>query len=225
MIVIAMEEERKKFPTRVDAFDGYREMTVEEILSDPGIEAVAVETEEIYLTKYSLMVAKAGKHLHMEKPGGLELDKFEKLIKKINLKDSDTIYILGDMFWCKDDEAIQVLDRLNGHKILVRGNHDSDSSKFTKVFDRVVDYLEIKDEGRHVVLCHYPIPCFKNHFYGWYHLYGHVHTSFEWNMMEHNKYLMEELYTKQCQMYNVGAMMSYVDYTPRTLDEIIGNNK
>ena len=54
------EEERKKFPTRVDAFDGYREMTVEEILSDPEIEAVAVETEEIYLTKYALMVAKAG---------------------------------------------------------------------------------------------------------------------------------------------------------------------
>ena len=42
-------------------------------------------------------------------------------------------------------------------------------------------------------------------------------------MMEHNKYLMEELYSKQCQMYNVGAMI--LDYTPRTLDEIISNNK
>lgn len=133
----------------------------------------------------------------------------------------DTVYILGDMFWCKDDEAIQVLDRLNGHKILVRGNHDSDSSKFTKAFDRVVDYLEIKDEGRHVVLCHYPIPCFKNHVKDWYHLYGHVHVSFEANMMEHQKYLMEELYLKPCNMFNVGAMKAYMDYTPRTLDEIL----
>ena len=60
------ENEREKFPERAKAFDGYREMTVEEILNDPEIEAVAVETEEIYLTRYALMVAKAGKHLHME---------------------------------------------------------------------------------------------------------------------------------------------------------------
>lgn len=67
-------------------------------------------------------------------------------------------------------------------------------------------------------------PCFKNHFYGSFHLYGHVHNSFEWNMMEHDKYLMEELYTKPCQMFNVGVMMPWMDYTPRTLDEIIAAN-
>ena len=39
-------------------------------------------------------------------------------------------------------------------------------------------------------------------------------------MMEHQRYLMEELYTKQCNMINVGAMMPWMDYTPRTLDEI-----
>ena len=83
--------------------------------------------------------------------------------------------------------------------------------------------LEIKDNDRNVVLCHYPIPCFKNHFYGWIHLYGHVHNSFESNMMEHTKYLIEELYGKQCQMFNVGAMMPLMNYTPRTLDEIINN--
>ena len=58
------ENEREKFPAQAAAFDGYREMTVEEILNDPEIEAVAVETEEIYLTKYTLMAAKAGKHRH-----------------------------------------------------------------------------------------------------------------------------------------------------------------
>lgn len=43
----------------------------------------------------------------------------------------------------------------------------------------------------------------------------------EYQMMEHDKYLMQELYGKQCQMFNVGAMMPYMDYTPRTLDEIL----
>ena len=69
-------------------------------------------------------------------------------------------------------------------------------------------------------MSHYPIPCFKNHFYGWYHLYGHVHNSFEFNMMEHDKFLMQELYSRPCHMFNVGAMMPWMDYTPRTLDEI-----
>lgn len=37
-------------------------------------------------------------------------------------------------------------------------------------------------------------------------------------------HLMEELYTTPCQMFNVGAMMPWMDYTPRTLDEIIAAN-
>ena len=41
------------------------------------------------------------------------------------------------------------------------------------------------------------------------------------HMSENRKYLMQELYGKQCQMFNVGAMMPYMDYTPRTIDEIL----
>lgn len=136
---------------------------------------------------------------------------------------SDIVYVLGDMFWCKSSEAIPILDRLNGQKFLIRGNHDRcNDGRFLKKFAKVTEYLEVEDDGRKVVLCHYPIPCFKNHFYGWYHLYGHVHNSFEANMMEHTKYLMQELYGHQCLMFNVGAMMPWMDYTPRTLNQIIG---
>lgn len=136
----------------------------------------------------------------------------------------DSVYVLGDMFWCKESEALPVLQGLNGQKFLIKGNHDrSNGGKFIKSFAKITEYLEIEDDGRKVVLCHYPIPCFKNHFYGWYHLYGHVHASFEYQMMKHDKYLMEELYGRQCQMYNVGAMMPWMDYTPRTLDEILTN--
>ena len=138
----------------------------------------------------------------------------------------DTVYVLGDMFWCKTTEAIAVLDKLNGQKILVKGNHDRvHDAQFRSKFVKIDEYMEIKDGDRNVVLCHYPIPCFKNHFYGWIHLYGHVHTSFEYNMMEHQKYLMKELYTRPCNMYNVGAMIPYIGYTPRTLDEILAANQ
>lgn len=129
------------------------------------------------------------------------------------------------MFWCKAQDAIPILRSLKGQKFLIKGNHDRyNDNKFLREFVKVTEYLEVKDGGRTVILCHYPIPCFKNHFYGSFHLYGHVHNSFEWNMMEHDKYLMEELYTTPCQMFNVGAMMPWMDYTPRTLDEIIAAN-
>lgn len=134
----------------------------------------------------------------------------------------DTVYVLGDMFWCKEKEAETILAQLNGIKILIKGNHDRvHSSGFKKHFSAIKDYAEIEDEGRHVVLCHYPITCFKNHFYNWIHLYGHVHNSFEWHMTEHQKRLMRDLYDKPCEMYNVGCMMPWMDYTPRTLDEIL----
>lgn len=134
----------------------------------------------------------------------------------------DTVYVLGDMFWCNMQEAISVLNQLNGQVFLIKGNHDRCSDgRFLKKFVKVTEYLEVEDSDRKVVLCHYPIPCFKNHYYGWYHLYGHVHNSFEWNMMEHDRFLMQELYGHPCLMYNVGSMMPWMDYTPRTLDEIL----
>lgn len=137
------------------------------------------------------------------------------------VQDGDLVYILGDMFWMTPQKAMPIMEQLNGQKILVKGNHDRwHDTKFDKLFVKIDEYIETEDNGRKVVLCHYPIPCFKNHFYGWVHLYGHVHNSFEWNMMEHQRYLMEELYDRQCNMINVGAMMPWIDYTPRTLDEI-----
>lgn len=134
---------------------------------------------------------------------------------------TDTVYVLGDMFWGGEAKAVSVLDSLNGKKVLIVGNHDRcKNAEFKKRFVQIASYMEIVDGARHVVLCHYPMPCFKNHFHGWYHLYGHVHSSFEWNMVEHDKMLLEELYCRRCNMFNIGAMMPWMNYTPRTLEEI-----
>ena len=43
--------------------------------------------------------------------------------------------------------------------------------------------------------------------------------------MERVKYEMVALYDKPCNMFNVGCMIPYMDYTPRTLEEIIEANK
>lgn len=151
-----------------------------------------------------------------------------EMIRRWNavVRNDDHVYILGDFHWGKEPDWIKVLEQLNGQKTLIRGNHDIDPQKSRRYFADVKDYKVIDDNGRKIVLSHYPIVCYRNHFYGWYHLYGHVHTSFEFNMMEHDRYLMEQLYSEPCEMYNVGCMLPYMDYTPRTFDQIIaGYNK
>lgn len=141
---------------------------------------------------------------------------------------TDDVWILGDISWYPATKTIEIFNQLNGNKHLCVGNHDTKllrNRDVQKLFVEIVDYKEIQlDSKNGIILSHYPIPCFKNHYYGWVHLYGHVHNSFEWNMMEHVKLEMEQLYDLPCKMYNVGCMIPYMDFTPRTLEQILASN-
>ena len=155
----------------------------------------------------------------------------ETLIKNWNnvVGIDDDVYILGDVSWHNATKTIEIFKQLNGRLHLIKGNHDGKllrNYEFKSLFVEICDYKELQnDDGTLIVLSHYPIPCFKNHYYGSYHLYGHVHVSFEWNMMKQVKYEMESLYTVPCNMFNVGCMIDYIGYTPRTLKEILEANK
>ena len=91
-----VEDERETCADKLTTFKGYREMTVEEILSDPTIDAVTVETDEIHLLKYARMVAEAGKHMHMEKPGSQSVADFEALTDTV--KANGTVLHIGYMY-------------------------------------------------------------------------------------------------------------------------------
>jgi len=152
-------------------------------------------------------------------------DMDNELIKRWNsvVKADDIIYILGDISWHNTGKTFEIFSQLNGEKHLIRGNHDKSEKypvKLKVLFKEIVDYKEIKVDGIDVILCHYPIPCFNKHFYGSVHLYGHVHNSHENNYIENLRWQFNEL-DIPCNMYNVGCMMTYMDYTPKTLLEII----
>ena len=71
----------------------------------------------------------------------------EELIRRWNeaVRPGDLVYILGDMFWCKTTDAIEVLKKLNGQKILVKGNHDRvRDAAFAKCFAKITDYLSLQ---------------------------------------------------------------------------------
>ena len=138
----------------------------------------------------------------------------------------DMTWILGDFCAGGPERWTALLEQLNGKKGLVIGNHDAPEAVAAArgLFEDVAEYREILDSGRHVVLCHYPITAFRDHYFGWFHLYGHVHSSYEWNIAENAKRLLRNLYVRAdvCRMANVGAMLPYMGYTPRSLDELLG---
>ena len=92
--IVFPENERERLPQKTDL--GCAELTLDEVLNDPEIEAVTIETDEIYLTKYALLAAKAGKHIHMEKPGGLSLDDFRELVEVV--KENGKVFHTGYMY-------------------------------------------------------------------------------------------------------------------------------
>lgn len=149
------------------------------------------------------------------------------------VKKGDTVYILGDFCWGKADEWLRILRRLNGQKVLIQGNHDLKQypPELRQEFSDIKDYKEIHDGDRHVLLCHYPIPFYKrSNDPSYYMLCGHVHNTQENEYLE--KWTAElraahradpaPVHANNCgQIINVGAMKPWMDYTPRTLDELI----
>lgn len=138
----------------------------------------------------------------------------------------DEVYILGDISWDNVTKTIEFYSQLNGKKYLVKGNHDGrflKSKEFRDLFIEISDYMEIQDGVNNLVLSHYPIPFYKNQHRGWIMLHGHVHSSFDSNVVRKTATLLNELHDdpNYCRMYNVGAMMEYMNYEPRTLDQIV----
>lgn len=105
----------------------------------------------------------------------------EVLVSKWNakVKKGDEVYILGDFGFVDGNRANELLDRLNGMKFLIKGNHDShflndknfDKSKFVWV----KDYARIKDDGWTICMFHYPIAVWDQQHHDSLHFYGHVH--------------------------------------------------
>lgn len=105
------------------------------------------------------------------------------IIKAWNAKvsPSDIVFHLGDVGWTKPAETVKLLNRLNGLKFLIIGNHDEKLVKYLtknpeeRCFEGIYPYREIKLEGTLTVLMHYPIYSWNRSHYGSIHLHGHCH--------------------------------------------------
>lgn len=153
---------------------------------------------------------------------------------------NDEVIILGDFSFGTGAATNEILQRLNGRKCLIEGNHDwrflKDSDFDCSLFKWIKPYAELKDNHRLICMCHYPIMCYNGQYRVGddgaprsYMLYGHVHNTVDETLVRNHQLsvMTTEHFTDAdgkkfsipCNMINCFCMFS--DYVPLTLDEWI----
>lgn len=103
----------------------------------------------------------------------------EEIIKRHNdvVFPGDDFYFLGD--FCFNNRAEEYIQRLNGNKFFIKGNHDR--SEIVKQYKKYGTYLgelaEVVVNSQRIILCHYAMRVWNKSHRGVWHLYGHSHHS------------------------------------------------
>lgn len=174
----------------------------------------------------------------------LEHDQLIKENWNQTVTNGDTVYILGDIGKegsNKDIEYLcEIISTLKGRKVLIQGNHEKlKDIRLRQLFVEVCQYKEVIDNfngmNNTLVLSHYPIMFFNGQHKGWIHLYGHLHQTDEQDVFKHCIDYVNDFFKDKtmkgysdcppAKAYNVGVMLPYMDYTPRTLKEILEANR
>lgn len=136
------------------------------------------------------------------------------------VKKNDLVYVAGDFAYKNKISAATYLKRLNGRKILVRGNHDKEIETSREARSELECVLPITHTfdpacgGHYISICHYPLLIWpgKNESLM---IFGHIHNDTKgnhWLFIKYNERLL-----------NAGADIN--GFKPVTLDELIENNK
>lgn len=156
-----------------------------------------------------------------------ELEMNNKLIENWNSRvhESDSIYVLGDMFVrSKSLEEIEnVLSKLNGKKYLIVGNHDrswlkkypSLKSYFKEVCEEKTIHYTEGGINRTVILSHYPKLEWEKYYRGSFHIFGHIHNKKDEPQLTYLRL--------QDKMFNAAVEVN--NYKPVTFNELVINNK
>lgn len=145
------------------------------------------------------------------------IDNWNSVVTKNSL-----IYVLGDVSFGSPEETHRVLEKLNGNKRLILGNHDN-SKMVDKVyrhhFMTICDRMRVKFEDirEEVILDHFPLLTWDKAHYGAWHLHGHSHGSMQYPF--EGKILDVGTDVHNFTPINVAKIMDYMHQRPiHTLD-------
>ena len=164
-----------------------------------------------------------------------EQDMNEFMIHQWNsrVRKNDEVVVLGDLSMEKWDKTKEVLDQLKGKIYLIQGNHDrfiKDKDFDASRFIWVRSYAEMHDNGRKIILSHYPVLCYngqnrlsKHGNPKTYMLHGHVHDTLDQRLLEQFQQITRNTMRGEapipCTLLNCFCM--YSQYVPLGLDEWI----
>ena len=154
------------------------------------------------------------------------------------VKSTDEVVIIGDLSWGNAEETNKLLNKLKGRLYLIQGNHDrflTNNNYNSNRFVWIKPYAEMHDNGRKVVLCHYPIMCYNGQYKlddtgnpRTYMLYGHVHDTHDQRLLEKFQEMTRDTMVigpdgveRQIPCNMINCYCGYSDYEPLTLDEWI----
>lgn len=131
------------------------------------------------------------------------------------VKGDDTVYVLGDLFF-RAAAVEPILKALNGRKHLIVGNHDGGWMGRVNLSDYFVSVQTLKEidlDGKHLVLCHYPMLSYPQSRCG-YMVYGHIHNNVGDDYWP--------LVARRPRMLNAGVDVN--NFEPVTFEELLTNN-
>ena len=136
----------------------------------------------------------------------------EAMVERWNntVSKGDKVYVLGDVAFHK--RHLATIGRLNGSKILVKGNHDNlQLAEYAKYFRDVRAYHRLVDD---LVLSHVPVHpqslwSERNNKY-WINIHAHLHSGAVMNFLDAS--LPDSRYFSVC--------VERINYTPISLEEI-----
>lgn len=140
----------------------------------------------------------------------------EKIIENWNsiISEKDTVYFLGDFAFGSPNENRDICNRLNGYKIIIRGNHDRDTDieywkemGFSQVFDtpQKLYFADKYSNLRYVILSHEPQYINDNEF----NIHGHIHDE-----------LLKNEYPDMSGNNHLCVSVERIDYRPILFDTI-----
>ena len=98
------------------------------------------------------------------------IDNWNRVVDK-----NDTVYVVGDFFAqnCTEDDIIRIVNALNGHIILIVGNHDVPLLGILRKYMDVIEYPIVKDGFW--IISHEPMYVSENAPYA--NVFAHVHNN------------------------------------------------
>lgn len=121
----------------------------------------------------------------MSRPFKTQMEMIDLMVERHNnlVNPDDTVYVLGDVCYQKNPQFLSQVERFNGRKILVRGNHDQvfTDEDFSPYFEQIIpegEGIEIDFDGIPCYLTHYPTQGVKDRF----NIVGHIHAAWKYQL-------------------------------------------